>query len=45
VFAHGQFTFDCSGEDPAVSFTLMKDTGEALFEHRLTRSQLTPKQA
>lgn len=43
IHAHGQFTFDLSGDEPTVTHRLVQADGNTLFELSLTRSQLTPK--
>ncbi len=43
MYAHGQFTFDLSGDDPTVTHRLIQSDGQTLFELVLKRSQLTPK--
>ena len=44
-YAFGEFTFDTAPTDPEVTFRLIRDTGEVIYELKLTRSQLTPPQA
>jgi alkaline phosphatase D len=41
-FAFGEFTFDTSRADPTVTFRLIQDSGDTLYEATLRRSQLTP---
>lgn len=41
-YAFGEFTFDASGDDPSVTYSLIRDTGDILYELTLKRSQLTP---
>ncbi|MHC4249732.1 MAG: alkaline phosphatase D family protein, partial [Planctomycetota bacterium] len=41
-FAFGEFTFDTSRADPTVTFRLIQDSGDTLYETTLGRSQLTP---
>jgi alkaline phosphatase D len=43
IYAHGQFIFDPSGDDPTVTHRLIQADGQKLFELVLKRSQLTPK--
>jgi alkaline phosphatase D len=43
VFAFGEFTFDASVADPTVTYQIIEDTGNVLYELQLTRSRLTPK--
>jgi len=39
-YAFGEFTFDATRDDPAVTFRLIREDGETLFQHMLKRSQL-----
>jgi alkaline phosphatase D len=41
-YAFGEFSFDATLSDPQVVFRLIRDSGEVLYELKLTRSQLTP---
>ena len=41
-YAFGEFTFDAALSDPQVVFRLVHDAGDALYELKLTQSQLTP---
>ncbi len=41
-FAFGEFTFDATLDDPEVTFRLIHEEGETLYEHLLKRSELTP---
>ncbi len=41
-YAFGEFSFDATLPDPQVVFQLVQDSGEVLYELKLTRSQLTP---
>ena len=41
-YAFGEFSFDATLSDPQVVFRLVQDTGETLYELKLTRTQLTP---
>ena len=41
-YAFGEFSFDATLSDPQVVFRLIRDTGEVLYELKLTRSELTP---
>jgi hypothetical protein len=42
TYAFGEFSFDATLPDPQVVFRLVQETGEVLYELKLTRSQLTP---
>ena len=42
TYAFGEFSFDATLSDPQVVFRLVQETGEVLYELKLTRSQLTP---
>jgi alkaline phosphatase D len=41
-FAFGEFTFNTSIEDPEVTFRLIGDDGEKIYEIKLKKSELTP---
>lgn len=41
-YAFGEFTFDTSLADPEVTYRLIGDAGEVIYELMLKRSQLTP---
>ena len=41
-YAFGEFTFDATLDDPEVTFRLIHEDGKPLYEHVLTRSELTP---
>ena len=41
-YAFGEFSFDATLSDPEVVFRLVHESGEVLYELKLTRSQLTP---
>ncbi len=41
-YAFGEFSFDATLSDPHVVYRLIGDTGEVLYELKLTRSDLTP---
>lgn len=41
-YAFGEFTFDAALDDPEVTFRLIHEEGETLYEHKLKRSELTP---
>jgi alkaline phosphatase D len=41
-YAFGEFSFDGTLSDPEVVFRLVHESGEVLYELKLTRSQLTP---
>jgi alkaline phosphatase D len=41
-YAFGEFSFDATLPEPQVVFRLVQDTGETMYELKLTRSQLTP---
>ncbi len=41
-YAFGEFTFDATLDDPEVTFRLVHEEGETLYEHALKRSELTP---
>lgn len=41
-YAFGEFSFDATRADPAVTFRLIHESGETLYELTLRRSQLTP---
>ena len=41
-FAFGEFTFNTSPKDPEVTFRLIGDDGEKIYELNLKKSQLTP---
>ena len=43
IYAYGQFIFDTAGEEPTVTHRLVGEDGKILFELKLTRGQLTPK--
>ena len=42
-YAFGEFTIDATIPDPEVIFRLIQDNGNVLYEMKLTRSQLTPR--
>lgn len=41
-FAFGEFTFDTTKSDPTVTFKLIEENGEIIYEHTMNRSTLTP---
>jgi alkaline phosphatase D len=41
-YAFGEFSFDASPPDPRVVFRLVHESGDVLYELKLTQSQLTP---
>ncbi len=41
-FFFGEFTFDTKPDDPTVTFNLINDQGEIVYEMTLKRSELTP---
>jgi len=41
-YAFSEFTIDSTLPDPEVTFRLTQDTGNVIYEMKLTRSQLTP---
>jgi alkaline phosphatase D len=41
-YAFGEFTVDGTLSDPEVTFRLIRETGDILYELKLKRSQLTP---
>jgi alkaline phosphatase D len=41
-YAFGEFDFDGTRSDPQVVFRLVQESGDVLYELKLTRSQLTP---
>ncbi len=41
-YAFSEFEFDLSKSDPEVTFRLMRETGEMIYEMTLPRSRLTP---
>jgi alkaline phosphatase D len=41
-YAFGEFSFDATLADPQVVFRLIEDSGQTLYELKLTRQQLTP---
>ncbi len=41
-FAFGEFTFDATLDDPEVTFRLIHEEGETLYELKLKQSELTP---
>ena len=44
-YAFGEFTIDAGVPDPTVTFRLINQDGNIVYEITLTRSQLTPKSA
>ncbi|MEM6472141.1 MAG: alkaline phosphatase D family protein, partial [Planctomycetota bacterium] len=42
LIAFGEFSFDLTAKSPAVTFRLIRDTGEILEEKRLSLQELTP---
>jgi alkaline phosphatase D len=43
VYAFGEFSFNTGLTDPEVTFRLIRDDGEVLYETTLKRSELTPQ--
>lgn len=41
-YAFGEFTFDATIDDPEVTFRLIRDDGETLYERTFSHSELTP---
>ena len=41
-YAFGEFTFDSTLDDPEVTFRLIQDSGDVIYEVKLELSQLTP---
>lgn len=41
-YAFGELSIDASLEDPEITYRLIEETGEVIYETTLTRSQLTP---
>lgn len=42
TYAFGEFTFETKPSDPEVTFRLIREDGEAVYQQSLKRSQLTP---
>ncbi len=42
VFAFSEFTFNANKKDPTVTFCLIKEDGEVLYEKQIKLSELTP---
>lgn len=42
VYVFGEFTFDTTVADPSVTFRLINEDGQVLYERALSRGQLTP---
>lgn len=42
VYAFGEFSFNTESPDPEVTFSLIRDDGDVLYEMTLRRSELTP---
>lgn len=42
VFAFGEFTFNTSGSEPTVTFRLIQEDGEIIYEKELSSGELTP---
>jgi alkaline phosphatase D len=42
VYAFGEFEFDTLPKDPKVTFRLISEDGETLYERKFSRSELTP---